>query len=161
MLKFFWKYCSVRTKKLHKMKLKKFFFDTWKKIMIFKLELSPQSFHYDVFNPLYSVCMYYESSPLTSGSNCQKHIVDTPRKRMDDAFVWLPRTVCYAMCSLWIDPYVICRANEKLECMWCKGGSLYLIFPVIVNTHSHSNIGNRKRLALLYPCQSNKTVLFQ
>ena len=25
------KYCSVRTKKLHKMKLKKKFFDTWKK----------------------------------------------------------------------------------------------------------------------------------
>ena len=49
----FKKYCSVRTKKLHKMKLKKFYFDTGKKIMIFKLELSPQNFHYDVLYPLY------------------------------------------------------------------------------------------------------------
>ena len=54
MLNFFWKYCSVRTKKLHKMKLKKLFLILEKKIMIFKLELSPQNFHYDVLNPLYS-----------------------------------------------------------------------------------------------------------
>ena len=31
-----------------------FFFNTWKKNMIFKLELSPQNFHYDVLYPLYS-----------------------------------------------------------------------------------------------------------
>ena len=47
-------FCGVRTKKLHKMKLKNFFFDTWKKNMIFKLELSPQNFRYDVLYPLYS-----------------------------------------------------------------------------------------------------------
>ena len=39
--KFFKKYLSVRTKKLHKIKLKNFFFDTWKKNMNFKHELSP------------------------------------------------------------------------------------------------------------------------
>ena len=52
--KFFEKYCSVRTKKLHKMKLKNFFLILEKTIMIFKLELSPQNFHYDVLYPLYS-----------------------------------------------------------------------------------------------------------
>ena len=36
------------------MKLKKFFLILGKKIMIFKLELSPQNFHYDVLYPLYS-----------------------------------------------------------------------------------------------------------
>ena len=36
------------------MKLKKNFFDTWKKNYDFKLELSPQNFHYDVLYPLYS-----------------------------------------------------------------------------------------------------------
>ena len=51
---FFFKYCSVRTKKLHKMKLKLFFLILGKKIMILKLELSPQNFHYDVLYPLYS-----------------------------------------------------------------------------------------------------------
>ena len=37
------------------MKLKNFFLILGKKIMIFKLELSPQNFHYDVLYPLYSV----------------------------------------------------------------------------------------------------------
>ena len=54
---FFFKYCSVRTKKLHKMKLKKFFLILGKKIVIFKLELSPPNFHYDVLYPLYSEYM--------------------------------------------------------------------------------------------------------
>jgi hypothetical protein len=39
---------------LHKMKLKKNFLILGKKIMIFKLELSPQNFHCDVLYPLYS-----------------------------------------------------------------------------------------------------------
>ena len=43
----------MRTKKLHKMKLI-FFSMLGKKIMIFKLEISPQNFHYDVLNPLYA-----------------------------------------------------------------------------------------------------------
>ena len=40
------------------MKLKKFFLILGKKIMIFKLELSPQNFHYDVLYPLYSGALY-------------------------------------------------------------------------------------------------------
>ena len=51
----FKKYCSDCTKKLHEMTLNFFiFFILGKKIMIFKLELSPQNFHYDVLNTLYS-----------------------------------------------------------------------------------------------------------
>ena len=37
-----------------KLSLKKIFLILGKKIMIFKLELSPQNFHYDVLYPLYS-----------------------------------------------------------------------------------------------------------
>ena len=44
------KHCGLRTKKLHKMKLKKNII-LGKKI---KLDLSPQNFHYDVLYPLYS-----------------------------------------------------------------------------------------------------------
>jgi hypothetical protein len=55
---FFFIYCSVRTKKLHKMRLKKsvFFLNL---IIEFKLELSPQNFHYDILNPFYSDCAHY------------------------------------------------------------------------------------------------------
>ena len=57
--KIFKKFLSVCTKKLHKMKLKKIFFDTWKKKIFHlpKLDLSPQNFRYDVLYPLYSVCI--------------------------------------------------------------------------------------------------------
>ena len=48
---------------------------------------------------------------------------------------------------------MICRANEKLECIQCKGGALYLVFLsqsiASVNSHSHSDIGNRNRLGLM------------
>ena len=60
---FFKKYCSVRTKKLHKMKLKIFFWILGKKIMIFKPELSPQNFHYDV---LYSYTRIEPKCPTVS-----------------------------------------------------------------------------------------------
>ena len=60
MSNFFQKYCSVRTKKLHKMKLKKF--------MIFKMELSPQNFHYDVLYPLYSA--YQKEDMNTFAKQC-------------------------------------------------------------------------------------------
>ena len=61
--------------------------------------------------------MYYESSLLTSGSNCQKHIVDTPRKRMDQVFLGhtIAVTICYVMYALSIGPCVMWRANEKLD----------------------------------------------
>jgi hypothetical protein len=60
-----------------------------------------------IFNPVsnfgdQSLCMYYESSLLTSGSNCQKHIVDTPRKRMDQVFLGhtIAVIICYLMYAL-------------------------------------------------------------
>ena len=52
--KFFLKYCSVRTKKLYKIKLKIFFLILGKKIIWFKLDLSPQNFRCDVLYPFYS-----------------------------------------------------------------------------------------------------------
>ena len=46
------------------MKLKIFFLILGKKIMIFKLELSPQNFHYDVLNPLCSVALLQDEKRL-------------------------------------------------------------------------------------------------
>ena len=48
---FFFKYCSVRTKKLHKMKIKKIIFDTWKK----KFNLNWIYLH-KIFVTMYSIC---------------------------------------------------------------------------------------------------------
>ena len=44
-LKTFYKYCSVRTKKLHYMKLEQHIFFLLDLIIQFKLELSPQNIH--------------------------------------------------------------------------------------------------------------------
>ena len=61
------------------MKLKIFFLILGKKIMIFKLVLSPQNFHYDVLYPLYSAMTHMKNLTIWKERNKNKRSMLTTK----------------------------------------------------------------------------------